>query len=117
MKEVKDTELHIRVTEEEKKLFSEMAEKEGMSLSKYLRTTLCQKVESDNGDIKEYNTSKRGRKPIPDDQKLQHRVSIRFTEEELNALCSCANDMQVSPSALLRSVFKDFAERRSSKKR
>ena len=36
MKEVKDAELHIRLTGAEKRLFSEMAERKGMSLSKYI---------------------------------------------------------------------------------
>lgn len=36
MKEVKDTELHIRLTGADKRLFSEMAERKGVSLSKYI---------------------------------------------------------------------------------
>lgn len=44
MKEVKDAELHIRVTEEEKKLFSEMAKKEGISLSRYILKAVYKEI-------------------------------------------------------------------------
>lgn len=64
----------------------------------------------------ETNTrSNRGRKHIPTEKRHKNAISIRLTDREFNALRSRAKEMNLSASALLRLVLKDFAEKEQEK--
>lgn len=45
---------------------------------------------------------KRGRKRLPNEQKMRNQLTIRLTDKELDVLYYNAERMQISPSALIR---------------